>query len=189
MTPKRFFTTTGEAFAYTRLDDRAGVQHERGCYTMAEDGDAVETLPAEVFAAVKERGEEGERRMNAGDFRGAFDQFVEALNLLPDPREQWNATAWLLVAMGENAIRAGSFEAADAPLADAMWSPGTIGNPWVHLRRGQVFYHQGNMERAADELARAYMGGAREIFEGQDPKYFALVEQVLRPPPGMDRLP
>jgi hypothetical protein len=29
----------------------------------------------------------------------------------------------------------------------------------------------------------------RAIFEGLDPKYFALVEKVLQPPIGMDRLP
>jgi hypothetical protein len=29
----------------------------------------------------------------------------------------------------------------------------------------------------------------RDAFAGQDPKYFALVERVLQPPPGMDRLP
>lgn len=127
--------------------------------------------------------------MAAGDFRGAFDLFVEAFNLLPAPREQWNAAGWLLVALGENAIRAGSFQTAEAPPTDAMWCPGTIGNPWVHLRCGQMRFELGQMGRAADELARAYMGGGRGIFEGQDPKYFALVEQVLRPPPRMDRLP
>ena len=105
------------------------------------------------------------------------------------PPERWNAAGWLRVALGENAIRAGSFHAAEGPLADAMWCPGTIGNPWVHLRCGQMRFELGQMERAGDELARAYMGGGRAIFEGQDPKYFALVEQLLRPPPGMDRLP
>jgi hypothetical protein len=189
MTPKRFFDSEGGAFPYTRLDDRAGVRHARGCYVLAEDGDAVATLPAETFATVRARAEEGERRMAAGDFRGAFDLFVEALNLLPDPREQWNAAGWLLVPLGENAARAGNFAAAEAPLADAMWCPGTIGNPWVHLRNGQVRYELGQMDRAPDELARAYMGGGRGIFADQDPKYFALVEQVLQPPPGMDRLP
>jgi len=103
------------------------------------------------------------------DFRGAVDLFVEAFNLLPEPREQWNAAGWLLVALGENAIRAGSFQTAEGPLTDAMWCPGTIGNPWVHLRCGQMRFELGQQDRAADELARAYMGGGRDIFEGQDP--------------------
>ncbi len=189
MTPKRFFDSDGGEFAYTMLDDRAGIRHARGCYLMAEDGRKVEALPSETFAAVREQAEEGERRMNAGDFRRAFESFAAALDLLPDPEEQWNAAGWLLVALGENAIRAGNFKAAEAPLTDAMWCPGTIGNPWVHLRCGQMRYELGQTDRATDELARAYMGGGRSIFEGQDPKYFALVEQGLQPAPGMDSSP
>jgi hypothetical protein len=127
--------------------------------------------------------------MIAGNFRGAFDLFIEAYNLLPESGEKWNAAGWILVALGENAIRAGSFETAEGPFVDAMWCPGTIGNPWVHLRCGQMRFELGQMDRAADELTRAYMGGGREIFEGLDPKYFALLEEVLEPPPGMDRLP
>src|SRR5262249_4748159 len=120
MTPKRFFTSEGRAFPYTRMDDRAGVRHRKGCYVLAEEGDVVASLPAETYAPVRARAEEGEQRMAAGDFRGAFDLFVEAYQLLPEPREQWNAAGWLLVALGENAIRAGSFATAEAPLADAM---------------------------------------------------------------------
>src|SRR5262249_45929397 len=116
----------------------------------------------------------GERLMEAGRHREAFDRFIEALNLLPEPAAQWNAGGWVLVALGENSVRAGGFEQADAPLTDAMWAPGTIGNPWVHLRRGQVKFELGDMERAGDELTRAYLGGGRAIFEGLDGKYFAL---------------
>lgn len=127
--------------------------------------------------------------MTAGDFRAAFGLLVAAFDTLPEPREQWNAAGWLLVALGESAIRAGDFKAAQQPLTDAMWCPGTIGNPWVHLRLGQVRFELGKTESAGDELARAYMGGSREVFEGQHGKYFALVETLLLPPPGMDRLP
>ena len=179
MTPKRFFDSEGGAFAFTLLDDRAGVR-QGGSYAVASDRRKVTRLTSKTYTAIREKAEEGERRMAAGDFRGAFDHFVAALKLLPLPKERWNASAWLLVALGENAIRAGNFEAAEGPLTDAMLCPGTIGNPWVHLRLGQVRFELGQKDRAGDELARAYMGGGREVFEGQDVKYFALVEKVLR---------
>jgi hypothetical protein len=59
----------------------------------------------------------------------------------------------------------------------------------VHLWLGQARFELNEPERAADELAGAYMGSGREVFERQDPKYFSLVEKVLRRPPGADRLP
>ncbi len=189
MTPRRFFTTGGEPFQYTRLDPRAGVACDRGNFVAAEDDDDVPALPVGTFETVRALCNDGEHLMTAGQFREAFDKFVAAFDLLPEPRTQWNAAGWILVALGENAIRAGSFQAAAGPLVDAMWAPGTIGNPWVHLRLGQVRYELGELDAAADELTRAYMGGGREIFEGLDEKYFALLEKVLLPPPGMDRLP
>ena len=189
MTPRRFFTTTGKPFPYTVLDERAGILQPRGCYQLAEDNQKVPHLEPATFASAQEKALAGQRLTETGDHLGAYHQFIAALNELPEPRSQWNATGWLLLALGENSIRAGNFPAAKAPLADAMWCPGCLGNPWAHLRLGQVRYELNEKDRAADELARAYMGGGREIFEGQDPKYFALVEEVLDPPPGMDRLP
>jgi len=188
MTPKQFFDTEGEPFPYTRLDEFSGVEHQQDAYRMAEENERVDKLPDLVFGNVKAKAESGAQRIAEGKFREAYELLVEAIGLLPEPKSRWNAMGWLLVALGENAIQAGNYEAAARPLQDAMWCPGTIGNPWVHFRLGQVFFELDNEERATQELARAYMGAGQEIFEGHDPKYFELVKSVLEPPPGMDRL-
>lgn len=189
MTPKQFFDTEGGPFARTRLNEFSGVEHQQDAYRMAEEDERVDKLPDSVFGNVKANAEAGAQRMVEGKFGEAYELLVEAIGLLPEPKNRWNAMGWLLVALGENAIQAGNYQAAARPLQDAMWCPGTIGNPWVHLRLGQVYLELGDEERATSELARAYMGGGREIFEGHDPKYFELVESVLEAPPGMDRLP
>jgi tetratricopeptide (TPR) repeat protein len=184
MTPRRFLTTAGEPLPVTRLDRRSGVRCDRGNYVGTGDDEPVPLMPQAVFDAVERLCIEGGRLMAAGKHNKAFRKFVAALDLLPEPREQWNAAGWILVAIGENAVRAGSFRAAERPLADAMLCPGTVGNPWVHLRLGQVRFELGNRDAAADELARAYLGGGRAIFDGLDPKYLALAEEDLQPPPG-----
>src|SRR5262245_45500025 len=108
MTPRRFVTLDGQPFAFTRLDRRAGLPHERGCYVMADDGELVPLLPAKLYKEIQAHCHEGERLMAARNHNKAFHQFLQALDLLPDPREQWNAAGWILVAVGENAFRAGS---------------------------------------------------------------------------------
>ena len=173
MTPRVFRTTSGTAFPATVLDD-GGRDDAR--------------MSPMVFDEIHALAADGERLLATGDHIGAWNAFRAALELVPEPFEAWNAAGWLLVAMGTTALATNSFEAALAPLKDAMHCPGTIGNPWVHLLLGRARFEVED-PRAADELARAYMGGGREIFEGLDPKYFALVERVLRPPPGHDRLP
>ena len=65
----------------------------------------------------------------------------------------------------------------------AMHCPEAIGNPFLHLRLGQCQFELGSLDRAADELARAYMGAGEEIFEAAD-KYFEFLKTRLEPPPG-----
>jgi hypothetical protein len=56
-------------------------------------------------------------------------------------------------------------------------------SPFLHLRLGQCQFELGNLERATDELARAYMVAGEEVFEGAD-KYFDFLKTRLKPPPG-----
>ncbi|MBA2543842.1 MAG: tetratricopeptide repeat protein [Deltaproteobacteria bacterium] len=163
----------GDTFPSTKLD---------------EHGRDEAILPATTLAAICAKATEGHQHLEVGDMKAAFSAFVGALELVPRPFENWNVAGWLLVAMGECAIRAGDFQRALQPLRDAMHCPGTVGNPWVHLRLGQARLENAD-ERAVDDLSRAYMGGGRSLFEDLDPKYFAVVEKTLEPPPGHDRLP
>lgn len=189
MTPTTHFDSDGVPFPATVLDDRSGIEQRRGFYALASGKARVKRLPAETFAVLRGKAQSGERALAAGDLPGAWRDFVDALQLLPAPVEQWHAAGWLLVAMGECQFRGGRYEKAVGPFQDAMVCPGGLGNPWLHLRLGQSCYEVGEADRAANELARAYMGGGRTVFDGQDAKYFAIVEQVLKPPAGMERLP
>jgi hypothetical protein len=64
-----------------------------------------------------------------------------------------------------------------------MHGPDAIGNPFLHLRLGQCLYELGDLDRAADELTRAYLGGGADLFDGAD-QYLAFLKTRLEPPPG-----
>lgn len=49
--------------------------------------------------------------------------------------------------------------------------PGGVGNPFLHLRLGEIALELGDEARAADELIRAYAVGGPEAFQSEDPKY------------------
>jgi tetratricopeptide (TPR) repeat protein len=118
----------------------------------------------------------------------AVDLYRRAWSLLPEPKEVWSAATWLLVAIADAQFLSLEFASAADTLESAKFCPGAIGNPFVHLRLGQSLLETGNRDRALDELTRAYMGGGREIFEEDDPKYLAALATVLKPPPGQDSL-
>ena len=161
MTPRKFVDARGTEYPTTRLDDLGVVEGER--------------IPAADFAELRREAGEGERLLAANDLRGAFEAFRRAASHIPDPLEAWNAAGWLLVALAECAIRAGDWKRAYRPMFDAMRCPGTFGNPWLHLRFGQIRL-ENNDPKAADDLARALRDGGRDLFDGLDPKYLALAE-------------
>lgn len=123
-----------------------------------------------------------------------------ALAELPDERLQWHAYGYLTSHIGEGywrwalQLEAGEkrtdlLQRAMTAFEDALRSPGGFPNPWVHLRIGQLALELGQDARALDELTRAYMAGARAFFANEDPRYMALLDANLRPPPGLDKLP
>src|SRR5262249_43590057 len=109
-------------------------------------------------------------------------EYWAAWDLLPQPQTQWEAATWILGAIGDANFLGEDFAAGRDNLTLAMHCPDAIGNPFLHLRLGQCEFQLGNLDRAADELARAYMLAGTEIFEGET-QYFEFLKTRLDPPP------
>lgn len=118
----------------------------------------------------------GDAHAERKDFPDALASYWAAWDLLPEPKTDWEAATWILVAIGDANFLGGDFVAGRDNLSNAMHCPGAIGNPFIHFRLGQCQFEVGNHERAADELVRAYMGAGREIFDQHDPKYFRFLQ-------------
>lgn len=138
-----------------------------------------ETLPADIDTRVKYLCAAGDTLAAKGDPREAFQNYREALSLLPDPAEDWEAATWILAAIGDLYFGILRFEKSRAAFSDAVTCPGGLGNPFIHLRLGQCHFELGEMDRAADELTRAYMGAGEDLFQSADPKYFDFLKQRI----------
>ncbi|HYE17681.1 MAG TPA: hypothetical protein VEA69_04510 [Tepidisphaeraceae bacterium] len=142
-----------------------------------------------AMAAARSALADAVEKRRTGDPRSAWAILVTALKAVPEPDYEQPVTVELLKEMGELQFAKPDYAKACQVFEDAVRCRGGLGDVRIHLRLGQCNLELGTRDRAADELARAYMGGGREAFDGEDPKYFRLVEQVLKPPAGMDRLP
>lgn len=147
-----------------------------------EMSDEERELDDETHERITELCEQGDEDVDEERYDEAIAKYNQALALIPEPVTDWEAATWVLTALGETYFFKGDYEKARQSLTDAMHCPDAIGNPLIHLRLGQAQFELGNMDRARDELARAYMGGDEEIFDDEDPKYLALVRSTLRPP-------
>lgn len=141
-----------------------------------------EVLSEAVASEVEQWALSGDDKAAAGDYRGAIQDYHQALRLLPRPISQWSACGYLMVSIGDTHFRAGDFRKALTTLDLAMGCPGTQWNPFVHLRLGQVQAELGDCERAAEELVWALANAGPEIFDGEHPKYLALATALEHTP-------
>jgi tetratricopeptide (TPR) repeat protein len=136
----------------------------------------VDKLSDDIHEKIEQLSASGDELAEEGRYPEALDKYWAAWDLLPEPKTHWDAALWLLVAIGDANFLGGDFEAGRDNLSQAMHCPDALGNPFVHLRLGQCQFELGNLDRAADELMRAYMGGGTGIFEDQDDKYVRFLQ-------------
>ena len=141
-------------------------------------------LPDDIYERISDLGEAGNEAAEADDLEGAIASYRQAWDLLPEPKQQWQAATWILGAIGDFQFALGDYAAARDTLTQAMECAEAVGNPFLHLRLGQAHFETGNMERASDELARAFLIEGTVIFDDEDPKYLALIKDKLKAPPG-----
>lgn len=113
----------------------------------------------------------GDKLAEAGSYESAIGEYNRAFAMVPEPKSDWNASTWILAAIADSCFLAGYNTSAREALQYAMTCPGAVGNPFLHLRYGQVLLNADESDQAADELMRAYMGGGAEIFATEDTRY------------------
>jgi tetratricopeptide (TPR) repeat protein len=133
-------------------------------------------LDEETYSRIKDLCAQGDAFADKNEFKQAFERYRDALNLVPDPVEDWEATTWILAAIGDLYFSEGKYEKCLRAFRDAVRCPGGLGNPFIHLRLGECYLELGHPELAADDLLRAYMGAGLEAFEQEDPKYLQFLQ-------------
>lgn len=132
-------------------------------------------LDERTYTEITRLTDQGQALFNDGKLDEARRVFMQAWTLIPEPQSEWEATTWLAAAIGDIDFLEGRYADARQTLQFATICPGGLGNPFLHLRLGQSQYELGELDRATDELMRAYMGAGEEIFAAEDPKYRAFL--------------
>lgn len=139
----------------------------------------MEELDDFTFAKIEDLSEQGNSFEENGDFANALIQYYKALDLLPLPKEKWEASTWLYTAIGDVQFMNDDFHEAVESFSSAMLCPNAIGNPFLHLRLGQCLFEIGYKEEAASQLTRAYAIEGDHIFSDEDPRYFQFLKTKI----------
>jgi tetratricopeptide (TPR) repeat protein len=133
------------------------------------------TLPNDIHDRITTLCNEGDLLAGDNHYDEARDKYVAAYKLLPEPKDQWDAATWIFTAIGDVRFKQGDYEKSYKAFSFAIQCPSGLGNPFIHLRLGQLHFEFEHEEKALDELMRAYMGAGKEIFDEDNPKYFAFL--------------
>lgn len=100
-------------------------------------------------------------------FDEAFSHFKAALAEVPEPQADHYEATRAVIGIADCYYFLGKYELAQQPLRDLLLLPDGAANPYIRLRRGQVFHHLGDAKAAAMEWTCAYLNGGREVFCGE----------------------
>lgn len=131
-------------------------------------------LPADVLEKIVELSEKGNDHMDEEDLDSAVDVWEEALELIPEPRNQYAESVWLFASIGDAYFLQDDFDTAVSCFEQALGNleENAYHNPFIMLRLGQSYLENGDETKAKEFLLRAYLMENKEIFEDEDEKYF-----------------
>lgn len=136
-------------------------------------------LQDEVYDEILIRCKKGDELVELGQYDDAIQFYFEALELVPYPKENWEASTWIYTALGDTYFQIKKYTESKNYLFEALNCPKGISNPFILLRLGQCFYKLNNMERAKEYLLKSYMVEGFEIFENEENKYFELIKSII----------
>jgi tetratricopeptide (TPR) repeat protein len=137
--------------------------------------DDVRELDDAVHQQITYLSERGNALMEDGAPARAVEMFERALDLVPEPKTDWEAATWLNASVGDALFAQRQFAAARDRFLDALNCPGGPTNPFIQLRLGECCHELGDLPRARQHLMRAYMLAGLEIFASEPRKYYDLI--------------
>lgn len=137
-------------------------------------------LPEDLYAEIASLSEEGNGFIESEHYDEAILKFEEALNLVPNPQSDWEASTWLNASIGDCYFMKNNFKKSLNFFLDAYNGPDGVGNPFINLRIGESYFELEVSDKAREFLLRAYMLEGDDIFEEEDDKYLNHIKDLIQ---------
>ena len=136
-------------------------------------------LSESTYRRIAEYCDKGEAMYESGAFHKAISNYEKALDLLPNPKEDWEAATWICTALSDAYAELDENEESMSYLLMAEKSPGGTTNPYIQLQLGIAYYDRLDLNQARDYLLRAYMLEGDDIFEDLEAKYLSAIQDLI----------
>lgn len=121
----------------------------------------------------------GDNLADSSDYENAIKTYNRALELVPLPKEIWEASTWIYTAIGDAYFLDRHYNTALDNFLNAMKCPDGTSNPFINFRIGECFYELKNYNKAKEYLLCAYMLDGENVFSCDDPCYFNFIKEYI----------
>ncbi|MGE7722685.1 tetratricopeptide repeat protein [Bacillus cereus] len=136
-------------------------------------------LQDELYDRIVSICSQGDNLVDRFEYENALEKYLEALDLVPKPKFNWECSTWIYTALGDTCYMNGDFSASKDFLFNAINCPDGIGNPFIMLRLGECLYELGDLNKSKEYLLRAYILEGYSIFDSEDDKYFNVIKDAI----------
>ncbi|CAM4376712.1 hypothetical protein SAMN06265348_114149 [Pedobacter westerhofensis] len=175
---KKIFADSHPDFLFIALAADEDFEDFKRNFVPAEEGDDEgEELTDEQQDLMDDYCEKGNAEMDEEHYAAAADWFAKAYAVLPEPKEDWEATGYITASLGDALFSAGKFaEAKEQLLIANEFYTAEEANPFVLLRLGEACFELGDEKQALEFLLRAYELEGAQLFE-DDKKYLKFLKK------------
>ncbi len=136
-------------------------------------------ISEEAYLKITNYCQQADALLDDGKTELAYENYTKALDLVPNPKVNYEAATWIYVALGDIYLSQKNFEKARDSYYDAMNCPNGTTNPYVLLRLGETLVETNDQENAKEYLLRAYMLVGDDIFLEEDEKYYSSIKDII----------
>ena len=128
-----------------------------------------------LYSQIEKLSNQGNQAMDNDDYLKAISYFQQAYELLPSPKEDWDAYVWLVASIGDAYFMMQDYKSSLDYFCQCYKS-GEIENPFIMLRMGENYFELQDYDNAKEFLLRAFMVEGKSIFKNEK-KYFGWLSE------------
>jgi len=139
------------------------------------------TITNDISTKLESLISEGSRFFTDKNYTDAIRVWIEALDMIPLPRELHEETLCLETLLGNTYFILKKYQTAKIYLEHALTNMAAFerDKTLLLLRLGQIYYETNDIEKAKEYLLNAYLKGGREIFAMEDPVYYDFLKRLV----------
>lgn len=133
-------------------------------------------LSDEKYEMIMESLEKGDFLVDRGILKEALKKYIEALEHIPTPKNDYEIALHVYTALGDCYFNLKDFQNSCNNYNEALKCPDGLSHGYIWLGLGESYFELHEESKAQDALMSAYMLEGKEIFNGEEDKYFDLIK-------------